>query len=185
MTNHWGACICEMSPLCAVIMETFSALLAICVGNSPVPGEFPAQRPVTRNFDVFFNLRLNKCLSKQSWGRWFETLLRPLWHHRNVMKCWGLLIHLCQWSCSLFIHIMACQLGANPDSKIHGANMGPTWVLSAPDGPHVGAMNLAIREAISWKMLTYLPAENSYSLFYFFYLKMLCTEWWHIFILMT
>ena len=56
---------------------------------------------------------------------------------------------------------MACQLGANPDSKIHGANMGPTWVLSAPDRPHVGAMNLAIREAITWKMLTYLPAENS------------------------
>ena len=31
-----------------------------------------------------------------------------------------------------------------PDSKVHGANMGPTWVLSAPDGPHVGFMNLAI-----------------------------------------
>ena len=40
-------------------METFSALLAICAGNSPVPGEFPAQRPVTRSFDVFFDLRLN------------------------------------------------------------------------------------------------------------------------------
>ena len=35
-------------------METFSVLLAICLGNSPVPGEFPAQRPVTRSFDVFF-----------------------------------------------------------------------------------------------------------------------------------
>ena len=32
-----------------------------------------------------------------------------------------------------------------PDSKVHGANMVPTWVLSAPDGPHVGPMNLAIR----------------------------------------
>ena len=49
-------------------METFSALLAICAGNSPVPGDFPAQRPVTRSFDVFFDLRLNKRLSKQSWG---------------------------------------------------------------------------------------------------------------------
>ena len=39
-------------------METFSALLAICAGNSPVPGEFPAQRPVTRSFDVFFDLHL-------------------------------------------------------------------------------------------------------------------------------
>ena len=43
-------------------METFSALLAICAGNWPVPGDFPAQRPVTRNFHVFFDLRLNKPL---------------------------------------------------------------------------------------------------------------------------
>ena len=54
-------------------MGTFSALLAICAGNSPAPGEFPAQRPVMRSFDVFFELRLNKRLSKQSWGWWFET----------------------------------------------------------------------------------------------------------------
>ena len=45
-------------------METFSALLAIDAGNSPVSGEFPAQRPVMRSFDVFFDLRLNKRLSK-------------------------------------------------------------------------------------------------------------------------
>ena len=45
-------------------METFSALLAICAGNSPVPGEFPAQRPVMRSFDVFFDLRLNKQLGE-------------------------------------------------------------------------------------------------------------------------
>ena len=37
-------------------METFSALQALCAGNSPVTGEFPAQRPVTRSFDVFFDL---------------------------------------------------------------------------------------------------------------------------------
>ena len=43
-------------------METFSALLAICAGNSPVPGEFTSQRPVTRSFDVFFDLGLNKRL---------------------------------------------------------------------------------------------------------------------------
>ena len=45
-------------------MEIFSALLAICAGNSPVNGEFPAQTPVTRSFDVFFDPRLNKRLSK-------------------------------------------------------------------------------------------------------------------------
>ena len=43
-------------------METFSALLAICAGISPVPGEFSTQRSVTRSFDVFFDLRLNKRL---------------------------------------------------------------------------------------------------------------------------
>ena len=41
-------------------METFSALLALCAENSPVPGEFPTQRPVTRRFDVFHDLRLNE-----------------------------------------------------------------------------------------------------------------------------
>ena len=41
-----------------LLMETFSALLAICGRNSPVTGEFLAQRPVTRSFDVFFDLRI-------------------------------------------------------------------------------------------------------------------------------
>ena len=40
-------------------METFSALLVFCAGNSPMTGEFPAQRRVTQNFDVFFDLQLN------------------------------------------------------------------------------------------------------------------------------
>ena len=66
-------------------METFSAKLAICAGNSPVPGEFPAQRPVTRSFGVFFDLRLNQRLSKQWWRCLFETLSRVLWRHRNVL----------------------------------------------------------------------------------------------------
>ena len=65
-------------------METFSALLAICAGNSPVTGEFLAQRPVTRSFYVFFDLGLNERLSKQSWGWWFETPSGPLWRHSNV-----------------------------------------------------------------------------------------------------
>ena len=64
-------------------METFSALLAICAGNPSVPGEFPTQRPVTRSFDVYFDLSPNKRLSKHSWGWWFETLSGPLWRHSN------------------------------------------------------------------------------------------------------
>ena len=64
-------------------LETFSALLALFAGNCPVTGEFPAQRPVTQSFDVFFDLRLKKRFSKQWRHRWFETPLRSLWCHCN------------------------------------------------------------------------------------------------------
>ena len=59
-------------------------------GEFTSPGEFPTQRPVTQSFDVSFDLRLNKPLSKQSWGWWFETLSRSLWRHCNVSD-WKLL----------------------------------------------------------------------------------------------
>ena len=69
-------------------MEPFFVLLALCAENSQVTGEFPAQRPVMWTFDVFFDLHLNKRLSKQSWGWWFEPPWRPLWHH-----CTGLMYY--------------------------------------------------------------------------------------------
>ena len=50
------------------------------------PGEFPARRPVTRSFDVYFDLRLNKRLSKQSKRRWFETQSHPLWRDCNDVE---------------------------------------------------------------------------------------------------
>ena len=95
---HYSDVMCELiyRPLADVVltftwwrhqMETFSALLPICAGNSPVTGEFRVQRPVTRSFDVFFDLRLNGWLSKKSWGWWFETPSRPLRHHSNE-KCY-------------------------------------------------------------------------------------------------
>ena len=62
-------------------METFSALLALCAGNSTVTGEFPTQRPVARSFDVFFDLCLSKRVSKQSLGWWSETPSCSLWRH--------------------------------------------------------------------------------------------------------
>ena len=76
-------------------METFSTLLAICAGNSPITGEFPAQRPVPWNFDVFFDLRPNKRLSKQTWGLWFEMPPCPLCNEQ------------CHPSVSLFIRVSA------------------------------------------------------------------------------
>ena len=52
-------------------------------GEFTGPGDFPAQRPVTRSFDVFFDHSLNERFSKQSRGWWFETQSRPLWRHCN------------------------------------------------------------------------------------------------------
>ena len=57
---------------------------ALCVGNSSVTGKFSAQTPVTRSFHVFCDLRLNKRLSKQSWGRWSENPSRPSSRHYNA-----------------------------------------------------------------------------------------------------
>ena len=48
--------------------------------------EFPSQRPMTWNFDVFFDLRLNKWLSKQWWGWRFETPSCSLWHNCDVLS---------------------------------------------------------------------------------------------------
>ena len=62
--------------------------------NSPIPDEFPAQRPVTRSFDVFFDLRPNRWLSKQWWGWWFETSSRHIWRHCNVI-----VMSTCNYSC--------------------------------------------------------------------------------------
>ena len=86
----------SISPLCLQVgyqkrifhMMTSSngsifALLALCAGNSPVTGEFPSETPVTRSSGVFFDLRLNNRLNKQSWGWWFEMLSLPLWRHCN------------------------------------------------------------------------------------------------------
>ena len=70
------------------------ALLALCARNSPVTGEFPSQRPVTRSFDVLLDLLLNKRLSKQPCGRWFETQSPSLWRHCNVTLVHDKSVHL-------------------------------------------------------------------------------------------
>ena len=62
-------------------------------GEFTGPGEFPAQRPVTRSFDVFFDLRMNKRLSKQPWGWWFETSPWSLWRQCNVVYPCGVITY--------------------------------------------------------------------------------------------
>ena len=65
-------------------------------GNSPVTGEFPAQRPVTRSFDTFFDLRLTKSLIKRSLGWWFGTPSCSLWRRSNVFE-FSHTLHDGQW----------------------------------------------------------------------------------------
>ena len=82
-------------------MEIFSALLAICVGNSQVTGEFPTQRPVTRVFDVFLDLSLNKLMNKQ-WGLWWFETSCPLW--RYVMSWHGFPCAYACTICTIYTH---------------------------------------------------------------------------------
>ena len=70
--------------------------------------QFPAQRPVTRSFDVFFDLRLNKRLSKQPWGWWFETPSHPWWRHCNVICC--LSFKLCCYHCCVPFKLIFYQI---------------------------------------------------------------------------
>ena len=65
-------------------MGTVSTLLALCEENLLVTGGFPRQTPVMQSFDVFFDVSLNKWLSKQSRWWWFETPWHSLWRHCNV-----------------------------------------------------------------------------------------------------
>ena len=71
MTSSNGSIFRVTGPLC---------------GEFTGPGDFPAQRPVTRSFDVFFDRRVNKRLSKQLRGWWLETPSWSLWRHRNVYR---------------------------------------------------------------------------------------------------
>ena len=99
-------------------METFSALLAICAGNSPVTSEFPSQRLAARSFDVFFDLCLNKWLSKQSLGWLFETPSRALWRHdhgydiskKKITEYWFIGHHLWTLASSMMTR---CTIKAN------------------------------------------------------------------------
>ena len=66
-------------------IEAFSVLLSLYAGNSLATGGFPLQRPVTRSFDVFLDMRLNKWLSKQLRRRRCDMPLRSSWRHCNVI----------------------------------------------------------------------------------------------------
>ena len=133
-------------------METFSALLTICAGNSPVTGEFPTQRPVTRSFDVYFDLHPNKRLSKQLWGWWFETQSSPLWRHRNGSG----------WKQTSKLHLCV----ANPDKEPPLRNVCPWYNvivrLDCSTGNHsgMGSANKTRRSIVTPSLIGWACTQN-------------------------
>ena len=126
-------------------------------GNSfRINGGFPSQMASDVSFDVSLNKWLNKPLScwwfELSWWSCNITVMdihimsvkyMLLWYLPNVWL--GLISRTTSWISWPRNFVMQWEeMLRYPDSKVHGANMGPTWVLSAPDGPHIGPMNFAI-----------------------------------------
>ena len=81
--RQWGSLMIAPLPMMTSSDGNIFRVTGPLCGEFTGPGEFPAQRPVTRSSDVFFDLRLNKRLSKQPWGWWFETPSWSLWRQCN------------------------------------------------------------------------------------------------------
>ena len=105
-------CCCSLYMMTSSNGNIFRVTGPLC-GEFTGPGEFPTQRPVTRSFDVLFDLRLNKRLSKQPWGWWFETPARSLWRQRNEV------LHPFWWILEYFGAISQYYDGRNHGSLHH------------------------------------------------------------------
>ena len=103
-------------------MEIFSASLAFCEGNSLVTDTFSSRRQVTQSFNFFFDLRLNQQLSEKWRRRWFETPLRSLWHHCNLLTNW-VVAKIVYW---LYTHRTIC---INMNSRGASFKYGLGYVL--------------------------------------------------------
>ena len=113
---------------------TFSALLALCEGNSPVTGEFPTQRLAKRSFDVFFDLRPNDRLSRQWWGWWFETPPCPLWRHINVTT-WSMCILHGTYSinCGSEMHRKISNISCNKSQNLNDSRLVSQFLFMSSD----------------------------------------------------
>ena len=104
---------------------------------------------------VFWWIVLNECAVHA--GSWVSFRAVLFWGSRRCRGDFRLPQHLAELSLYWFCATKACS---TRDRKVHGANIRPTWVLSAPDGPHVGPMNLAIRVGIKNGSMSSLSAAG-------------------------
>ena len=110
LTHQACALICMITMMTSSNGNIFRVTGPLC-GEFTGPGEFPTQRPVTLSFDVFFGLCLNKRLSKQPCGWWFETPSWSLWRHCNDSPTSEYNWRRCHanWICSRQIFFMCSQ----------------------------------------------------------------------------
>ena len=145
-------------------MGTFSALLALCVGISPVTSEFPSQRPVTRGFDVFFDLCLNKRLSKQSWGWWLQTPSCSLWRHCNAHKyhdAFDKYLKIYHFVTEMFTHVhisVTKSLISTLNKRLSKQSWG--WWFETPSRPLCRHRNVSISLSISIFITVFEPTRN-------------------------
>ena len=129
-------------------METFSLLLAIFAGHSPVSGQFDTQRPATRSLDVFFHQCPNKRLSKQSSGWWFKMNSPPLWRHSNVITVLAdTLTHICARSPTTTERtgVWCCY---NEINFLQKSSQQIDGIL--PKGPYPPCLCMADRALLAW-----------------------------------
>ena len=130
-------------------METFSSLLALCAGNLPVTGEFPSQRPVTRNFDVFFDQRLYKRLSKNPNA---SDLRRHSFHYVVAV-----MIHFC-----LEISHVIASISPSFSSPLDEYSFGPGCTMPVPDQERAQKINHHLLDSSS-TTCTYAWVQQIYS----------------------
>ena len=133
-----GPCMaCDVSRHCDVLND--NSLRGIPYGSTTEAGQYGCIYTISGHLWPILLKKFSPSLTKP-----------PLKFNGGLAKLWTEFLREISQSttgpCKLYPHLIL----QSPDSKIHGANMGPTWVLSAPDGPHVGPMNLAIR-AVTWE----------------------------------
>ena len=135
-------------------------------GEFTGPGEFPTQRPVTRSFHVFFDLRLNKRLSKQSWGWWFETLSCPLWRHGNVHRFQSVLVKVVVCSDIWVIAVkLWCVYLWSRSVDIHNLVLNLVWICY-----------IHFHEHFIWFFSGYLTCI--FGLKIYFSAFVVCAAWW-------
>ena len=134
-------------------------------GNSPATGEFPSQRPVTRSFAVFFDLRLNKELSTQSICRWFKTPSRSLWRQCNVALLWRQAscrpLRLCNGSdCQWLMKMTEIPTGHVIPQPV-ATEAIPTFISNNQSQKDAGAGLEAVSLIVNWNKFQINCNENS------------------------